>query len=136
MSVLSEGRTLGDWLQRELDPPNFCREEVTIASGSGVLVTGTVLGKVTATGKWMPFDDDGDDEETGIPGIGVAAAILVTDRVDATSADGAAVALVRGPAVVARQGLIWHENNDATDIDNGLADLAAMGLRMVVREAV
>lgn len=69
-------------------PGDLSRETVTIASGSGKLLAGTVLGKVTATGKYKPYDNDNTD------GTQTAAAILVYD-VDATSADVAAVVIVR-----------------------------------------
>lgn len=67
---------------------DLSRETVTIASGNGKLNAGTVLGKITATGKYKPYDNDATD------GSQTAAAILVYD-VDATSADVAAVVIVR-----------------------------------------
>lgn len=67
---------------------DLSRETVTIASGNGKLFAGTVLGKITASGKYKPYDNDATD------GTQTAAAILVYD-VDATSADVAAVVIVR-----------------------------------------
>lgn len=67
---------------------DLSRETVTIASGNGKLFAGTVLGKITASGKYKPYDNDATD------GSQTAAAILVYD-VDATSADVAAVVIVR-----------------------------------------
>lgn len=67
---------------------DLSRETVTIASGNGKLLAGTVLGKITASGKYKPYDNDAAD------GTQTAAAILVYD-VDATSADVAAVVIVR-----------------------------------------
>ncbi|WP_421792763.1 head decoration protein [Hyphobacterium sp.] len=55
-------------------------ESKTIASGAGALVAGTVLGKVTATGKFIASD------EAAVDGSQTAAAILAVD-VDATAAD-------------------------------------------------
>lgn len=55
-------------------------DNVTIVSGSGVLVPGTVLGKITASGKYKP-------STTGaVDGSQTPVAILA-DAVDATSAD-------------------------------------------------
>ncbi|MGM3109726.1 head decoration protein, partial [Bacillus cereus group sp. BC307] len=72
---------------------------VTIASGSGKLFAGMVLGKITASGKYKPYDNDNAD------GSQTAAAILVYD-VDATSADVAAVAIVRLAEVWTNR-LLW-----------------------------
>ena len=52
----------------------------TVVSGAGVLAKGTVLGIVTATGKFDEYAD------AGAGGLDVAKAILAED-VDATSAD-------------------------------------------------
>lgn len=67
---------------------DLSRETLTVASGSGKLLAGTVLGKVTATGKYKPYDNDATD------GTQTAAAILVYD-IDATSSDVQAVTIVR-----------------------------------------
>jgi hypothetical protein len=53
---------------------------VTIASGAGVLTKGTVLGKITASGKYKAYNDANSD------GTQTAKLILAED-VDATSAD-------------------------------------------------
>src|SRR5690606_7977888 len=58
-------------------------DEVVIASGSGVVVRGTVLGIVTATGKYKPVDSSKSD------GTENPVAVLA-ETVDATSADAVA----------------------------------------------
>lgn len=67
---------------------DLSRETVTIVSGSGKLLAGTVLGQITVGGKYKPYDNNNSD------GSETAKAVLVYD-VDATSADIAAVAIVR-----------------------------------------
>jgi hypothetical protein len=57
-------------------------------------VPGTVLGKITASGKYVAYDDDGTDD-----GRRTAAGILYAG-VDATSADAAAVMIARHAEVV------------------------------------
>ena len=37
-------------------------EPILLGAGSGTLARGTVLGKITATGKYVPYDDDGTDD--------------------------------------------------------------------------
>ncbi len=67
---------------------DLSRETVTIVSGSGKLIAGTVLGQITVGGKYKPYDNNNSD------GSETAKAILVYD-VDATSEDVAAVVIVR-----------------------------------------
>jgi len=62
---------------------------VTVASGEGVLEAGTVLGKVTASGKYAAYDNAASD------GTQTAVAILA-DKVDATSSDQLAPAYIHG----------------------------------------
>lgn len=64
-------------------------DEVTVVSGAGVLVRGTVLGKITASGKVNKVDSTKSD------GSQTIYAILAED-VDATSADVAAPAYFTG----------------------------------------
>lgn len=63
---------------------------VVIASGSGLLVKGTVLGKVTASGKYAPYDD------TKVDGTEVAKLVLSEDADDATLADVNSIAYASG----------------------------------------
>ena len=78
---------------------DISRETIVIVSGSGKLVAGTVLGKITVGGKYKPYDNDNAD------GSQTAAAILVYD-VDATSADVTTVGLVRMAEVWTNR-LVW-----------------------------
>ncbi len=113
--ALTETKNTGDWLKYEVNA-DYCRKEVTIKSGEGVLVSGTVLAADST--KFVAFEDDTDTPATGI----------LVDRVDATSADVAGVMLFRGPALINTNQLTWHTDNDSTDITNGLADLALLGI--------
>lgn len=106
------------WLKREWDDL-FNREVVTIASGNA-LSDGTVLGKITASGKYAAYDD------TETDGTQTAVGILLGD-VDASSADKTAAILARGPAVVSEGDLIGIDTA-------GKVDLAAIGI--VVRQTV
>ena len=62
---------------------------VTIVSGSGVVVRGTLLGKVTATGKYKPYSNaNADGSET--------AKLVLAENVDATAADVKTTAFAAG----------------------------------------
>jgi hypothetical protein len=99
---------------------DLSRETVTIASGSGKLFAGMVLGKITASGKYKPYDNDNTD------GSQTAAAILVYD-VDATSADVAAVAIVRLAEVWTNR-LLWASTVAGGEKAPAYVELAAANI--------
>lgn len=96
------------------------RETVTIVSGTAAFSAGTVLGKITASGKYKPFDDD------NVDGSETAACIALAD-VDASAADALCPTLFRFAEYKADI-LQWASTNDAGDQTAGLADLVAKNL--------
>ena len=104
MTVLNETPHDGNFILSEDDEGRLSRDNVVIASGAGALLPGTVLGKLTASGKFVP------SPETAADGSEAAVAILV-GRVDATSSDVTAVGLMRH-AEVNRHGLIYDASVD------------------------
>lgn len=125
MTTFTEGFEISDVLKREFDPLHN-REEVVIASGNN-LKTGAVLGKIAASGKYAPYDDNNAD------GTQAAVAILLED-VDASAADARGVILARGPAVVNDKRLVWAGSVLAAEKITAAADLAALGI--VIRTGV
>lgn len=99
---------------------DISRDPVILASGNGVIRTGTVLAKLTATGKYVPYDNAGAD------GSETAAAILWEER-DTTDADAKAVVTARH-ATVSKAELVWAAGVDAAGITAGLADLATLSI--------
>ena len=119
MTTLTESTHAGEFLVSEANG-TLSRDVVTIVSGAGVISAGMVLGKITASGKYSPYDDDNaDGTET--------AACIAFDEVDATSTDVNVTAIFRD-AEVKLSALQWAATNDATDKANGLADLAAKNI--------
>lgn len=102
-TILTEGRYACDWLKREADS-HFSREEVVILSGQGKLVSGTVVGKVTASGKYRAVT------AAAVDGSQTAAGIVMWAG-DATSADAEAVIIARD-AIVVHQGLRYGADID------------------------
>jgi len=96
------------------------RETVTIASGEGVLKAGAVLGKITASSKYGWYDNTASD------GTQAAAAVLF-EEVDASSADVKAIVHVRQAEVWADR-LVYITGADSTAITAGKADLLAIGI--------
>lgn len=106
---LTEARRLGDLVKREVDP-DLCRKRVTFKSGFGSVLFGTVMGIITASKKWAPYDptaNDGTEVAAGVA-LGPAAPGALPGPVD-TTADAAGIVL-RSLGVVSSDGLVWGAN--------------------------
>lgn len=120
-----EPARISDFLKWEEDN-GYSREQVTIVTGqSDILAPGTVLGKITASGKYTPHVNGASD------GTQTAVAIVVSP-VDAKTADAPAVVVARD-AIVSEQALIWDASvDDAAKRAAAKAQLEAVGI--LVRE--
>jgi hypothetical protein len=102
-TIYTEGAYASDWLKYE-EGSLYSREQVTIVSGANTagspLKTGTVLGKITASGKYRP------STIAAAAGSETAVAILLTDQVDASTADKRAVVISRD-AIAMQYGLTY-----------------------------
>lgn len=96
------------------------REQVVIASGSGVLKPGAVLGKITISGEFGPFDPTEDD------GREVAAAVLY-EGCDATIANVRRAVTARDSEVQI-DALIWGAGVTTNQKTAALASLASLGI--------
>lgn len=136
MSVIATDSTrYSAVVKNEFEPASgYCRESVTLNDTAQTLKVGTVLGKVTATGKYrVALSASADGSQT-------PAAILIADAsgnsgdiVLANATDTKAIVLVRGPAIVADAGLTL-----GTGITAGAAKtaLAALVPPVLVETAV
>ncbi|CDI04105.1 conserved hypothetical protein [Candidatus Competibacter denitrificans Run_A_D11] len=109
-------------------PGQISRDNITIASGAGKVVACTVIGKVTASGKYVPYDNAASN------GAEVAAGITLYD-VDATSADQAVSAITR-IAALDRSKLQWKSGADDTAKAAAEVDLAAKQIVLRTRTEV
>ena len=126
MPVLTEQPSMGDVLKYEVNP-NYTREVITLLIGMPYPV-GSVLGKITASGKYTL------SPATGADGSQVASAVLLY-AVDATLADAVGIVVARGPSIVSRAGLAYEGTvNDAAKITTKIAQLAAVGI--IARDGV
>lgn len=117
--MLTEKHHTGGFLLSEGDG-HFSRDVVTIdASVAVALESGTVLGKITSSGKYAAYDNQAGD------GTQAAAAILY-NAVDVTGADQLATVIVRTAEVNADE-LVWP-GGSPTDVTAGIADLKALGI--------
>ena len=126
MPVLTQPPSMGDVLKYEINP-NYTRETVTLLAGTPYPV-GSVLGKITASGKYTLSPAAGAD------GAETASAVLLY-AVDATLADAIGIVVARGPAIVSRAALTYDGSvDDAAKITTKLGQLAAQGI--IAREGV
>jgi hypothetical protein len=120
MTVLRQPLTLGDVLKYEVNP-NYTRETITLLAGMPYPV-GSVLGRITASGKYKLATSGGSD------GAQTAGAVLLY-AVDATLADATGIIIVRGPAIVSRAALAYDATvDDAAKITTKIGQLAAAGI--------
>ena len=87
MTNLVEGRHTGEYIVSEGEG-SISREELTVTQSGTAIVSGTVLGKITASGKYVPYSNVAAD------GSEVAAGVLYTSLPAATG-DKKAVVHVR-----------------------------------------
>ncbi len=113
METITEGVHSAEFL---LDSEEISLDKATLISGQN-LMPGTVLGKITASGKYTQHDDAATD------GSEVADAILY-DSTDATSADMPCVVVSRLAEVIDRK-LIFKSGISNANRAAAIKDLAA-----------
>lgn len=121
--VFTEGRHAAEFIMEELGV-SFSRDNITIPAGTGIVEPGTVLGSVTASGKFVPSTAE---VVAGAEGAEVANAINIY-RVDATDADVTVAAIVRGSTVNGK--IITYDASVADDAATAakIAQLADAGI--------
>ncbi len=123
MPVLTMAPTLGDLLKYELNS-NYNRETVTLKAGTNYAL-GSVLGKITASGKYRLSPAA---SVTGDEGAETALAVLI-EAVDATAGDKTGLVVARGPVILSKAALVFDASvNDATKKAAKHSQLSAAGL--------
>jgi hypothetical protein len=126
MTVFNEGRHPGEFLLTEANGQRS-RENITIASGSGIIAPGTVLGKFTSganEGKYGPAPAAAADPDVGNQ-TAVAVALY---GCDATSADANIAAVARDAEVNGKTLTYASTVNDDAKKAAKIAQLAAVGI--------
>lgn len=112
-----------DWLAGEVQDPILYTRDTGIAEAGNEMRTGEILGVVTATGEYAPWNPDATDGTQTFKGF------LFTDYVTGDTTGGTAVAvLTRGPAQVKSAGIRWPDNADSTDKNTAIAAMKALGI--------
>ena len=103
----------------------YCREVVVVNDSAATFAVGTVLGKVTASGKYKKA------LETAVDGSKVAAAIVIQETAIPATTATKVIVLVRGPSAVSKAGLVLDATyNDDTKKGVVYADLLAKGIKV------
>lgn len=110
--ALSEGKYTGEFLLSEANGTRS-REEVVIAAAAGAMVPGTVVGKITASGKYVAYSNGAAD------GTQTAVGVLYHDVPD-SAADQKAV-------IIARDAEVNGDELTGSDAP-ALVELAAIGI--------
>ena len=84
----------------------FCREVVTFNGLAGDLKIGTILGKVTAGGKYKVA------VQSAVDGSQIFGGILLEDVTVVGATDKKVLVMVRGIASISKAGLIWDATYD------------------------
>lgn len=116
MTTLTELPHHGNFVLSMDDDGNLSVDNIVIAQSASVLQPGTVLGKVTASGKFAPLTLAASDGSQTFGGV-------LMGRTDPTLADAPAVALTRAAEVYA-SGLIWPVGTTGNQIAAALAQAA------------
>ena len=111
MTTLNEATHPGGFLVWEAFR-DYTRETITVASGT--LEPGTVLGRITASGKYAAHDP--------------TAVAVLWGKIDASAGDAPAVALIRGPAIVNRHDLVFAGTPSEVEIATAHTALLSAGI--------
>ena len=99
---------LSNLVKHEYEPSlGFCRAAVTVNEAAATTYqVGTVLGKVTATGKYVVA------KETAVDGSKVPAAVVIEDKSVAATTDTKVLTIVRGNAILSKGALVLDATYD------------------------
>jgi hypothetical protein len=104
----------------------YCRDVVTFNGLAGDLKIGTVIGKVTATGKYKVA------VQTAVDGSAVAVGVLMEEKTVLAATDTKVLIMYRGPASISKGGMVFDATyDDATKKGVVYAALEAKGIQVL-----
>jgi len=120
MPTLTQAPSQGDVVKFQINP-NYNNEAVTLLLGTNYK-SGSVLGKITASGKYKLA------VVGAVDGSAVAVAVLLNPA-DATLADATGIILARGPAIVSRAALVFDVSVNTVPLTaSKYAELTTVGI--------
>ena len=129
--IATDKQRFSNVVKHEYEPTlAFCRAVVTANEATATdYAVGTVLGKITASGKYVVA------KETATDGSKVPAAVVLEDKSIAAATDTKVLVAVRGPMILSKAGIALDAtyNTDAKKV-TAIAALEALGI--LVNDAV
>lgn len=124
MAILTEGKRTAEFLVSEANSYRS-REEVTVTVPANTTVpAGRIMAVITASGKYVPHDEDGTDNGTRAP-----RALLYDNLTNDTGSPVDVTATIIARDAEFRAASVTHDPaGNAAANANDLADLAAFGL--------
>ena len=124
--IAQEAQRYSNLVKEELcHEKGYCTKQVIVNDAAGTLALGTVLGLVTATGKYKVA------VETAVDGSKAAAAIVVEAITIPATTDTNVLVMYRGPAEVSKGALVVDATYDnATKLGVLYANLEAKGIQV------
>jgi len=123
--IYTQPKRYSDLVKKEFwQQEGWCLEEgvVNVASETALTI-GSVMGKITASGKYVPSDP------AAVDGSEVAVAIVAENITVPATTDTKVQLIVDGPMIVAEQSLVFDVAHDAGQTTTALAELAAIGIK-------
>jgi len=126
--IATENPRISDVVKYEQAPEHgYCREDVVVnLAAAADLEIGTVLGKVTASGKYVPVNAAA---VVGQEGAEVAAAILLENVSVAATTDTTVTAAVNGAMIVRDDGLVFVNTHSTAERAAAVAAIEALGIK-------
>lgn len=127
-TVATDTARLSNLVKHEHWPETgYCRKVVTVNEAAiKTYAVGTVLGKVTADGKYKIA------VQTAVDGSQTAAAIVIDDYSIAATTDTKVLVLIQGPAEVSQGALVLDASYDQqAEKDAVYASLEALGINVL-----
>lgn len=124
MSTKTEGKHTGEFIVSEA-PGTQSRDAVTVTvPANTTLQGGTVLGQLSASGKYVAYDNANSD------GSEAAAGVLYDTLVnDTESDDDVEATVINANAEVTDAELVWKDGLSDNDKAAGRTDLRALGIK-------
>ena len=129
--IAQDTKRLSALVKHEYEPSlGFCRNVVTVnEAAASDYVIGTVLGKITASGKYVVA------KETATDGSKVPAAVVLENKSIAATTDTKVLAAVRGQMILSKAEVVLDATYDnAAKKSAAIAALEALGI--LVNDAV
>ena len=129
--IATDTKRLSALVKHEYEPSlGFCRNVVTVnEAAASDYVIGTVLGKITASGKYVVA------KETATDGSKVPAAVVLENKSIAATTDTKVLAAVRGQMILSKAEVVLDATYDnAAKKSAAIAALEALGI--LVNDAV